>query len=133
LMLVETSWSTEEILALVASRPADEPPARVLRAVVKEISDSFEPPAEDKELWGELIRAYPDLVSRLGTEEEVFLHLVLAIGERYDIDPSVNVYPGVLVVSAFSIMRWAVRYATMTGRTVGGLIDEAFDLLERGL
>jgi hypothetical protein len=41
----------------------------------------------------------------------------------------------VLVVSTFAMVQWAVRasWSPEPARTVDDLLDEAFDLLERGL
>jgi AcrR family transcriptional regulator len=136
LLIMEPSWSAEVLLALFDARPADEPAVRSMRVVVQEIADSFVPAPEDAELWRELWTRHPDLLSRAQPdgEEEIFRVLFLAAAKKTGVDPWQDVYPTVLVTTAFSIIQWAVRFSWVRtdGKSVNELIDEAFDLLESG-
>ncbi|WP_083958991.1 TetR/AcrR family transcriptional regulator [Herbidospora mongoliensis] len=132
-LVMEPSWTAEELGALLAARPRDEPAVRSMRALAKEIAESYVPAREEIELW----RRHPELLSRArpGDEERIFMTLSLAVGERMGADAMRDVYPSVLVTMTISTIQWAVRasWATDGARSVDALIDEAFDLLERGL
>jgi hypothetical protein len=68
----------------------------------------------------------------VGAEEQIFLALILAVSKRLGTDPATDIYPGMLVTTAFSTIQFAVRYGWLTDNPVDELIDRAFDLLERG-
>ncbi|MDG6101821.1 TetR family transcriptional regulator [Dactylosporangium aurantiacum] len=131
-LAMDSSWTAEELLALLAARPADEPPVRSMRAIAKEIADSFAPAREELELW----QRHPDLlaIGQPESEEDIFPALIAAVAERIGADPVRAVYPGLLVTTSFGVVHSAVRASWVEGAApVEALIDEMFDLLERGL
>ncbi|MFF0311683.1 TetR/AcrR family transcriptional regulator [Streptosporangium sp. NPDC004379] len=132
-LTVGPSRSAEELAALVAARPADEPAVRTMRVMAKEIADSFVPSRQQIALW----RRNPELLARArrpADQERIFATLMRAVAARTKRPPG-EVYPGVLVVTTFSIIEWAVRASWQddAGRSPDDLIDEAFDLIECGL
>jgi AcrR family transcriptional regulator len=134
LLMVEPSWSTEELLDLLEGRPADESPIRSFRFMAKEIAESYVIDREEIKLWNELWQKHPELLSKLevGAEEQIFLALILAVSKRMGVDPSADIYPGLLVTTAFSAIQFVVRYSWLTDNPVDDLIDRAFDQLESG-
>ncbi|MFF5206552.1 helix-turn-helix domain-containing protein [Streptosporangium sp. NPDC000396] len=133
-LTVGPSWSAEELAALVAARPADEPAVRSMRVMAKEIAESFVPSREQIALW----RRNPELLTRArkpADQEQIFVTLMRAVADRMEADLPREVYPSVLVVTTFSIIEWAVRASWQegVGKPLDSLIDEAFDLIERGL
>jgi AcrR family transcriptional regulator len=134
LWMVEPSWSAEELLDLLEARPADEPPIASFRVMAKEIAETYVIDREEIKLWNELWRKHPELLSKLevGAEEQIFLALVLAVSKRMGVDPSADLYPGLLVTTVFSTIQFAVRYSWLTDNPVDDLIDRAFDQLESG-
>lgn len=133
-LTVGPSWSAEELAALVAARPVDEPVVRSMRVMAKEIAESFVPSREQITLW----RRNPELLTRVrrpADQEQIFVTLMRAVADRTEAGRSSEIYPGVLVVTAFSIIEWAVRasWQESVGKSLEELIDEAFDLIEHGL
>ncbi|MGV9306164.1 helix-turn-helix domain-containing protein [Nonomuraea sp. NPDC003727] len=133
-LTVGPSWSAEELAALVAARPADEPAVRSMRVMAKEIAESYVPSREQVALW----RRHPELLTRArrpADQEQIFVTLMRAVAERTGADLPHEVYPSVLVVTTFSIIEWAVRASWQdgVGKPLDDLIDEAFDLIEHGL
>lgn len=132
-LTVGPSRSAEELAALVAARPTDEPVVQSMRVMAKEIAESFVPSREQVALW----RRNPELLARArkpADQEQIFVTLMRAVADRMEHLPS-EVYPSVLVVTTFSIIEWAVRASWQddVGKPLDDLIDEAFDLIERGL
>ncbi|GLZ78622.1 TetR family transcriptional regulator [Actinorhabdospora filicis] len=124
----------EELTAFIAERPPEEPSVRVMRALVKDMAGTHLPSDEQIALW----RRHPELharASRPKDEERRFLAVITAIAARDGRDPLTDAHPSVLVTTAFGVLEWAVRASRLPaiGRAAGVLIDEAFDLLERGL
>jgi AcrR family transcriptional regulator len=136
-LTMQPTWSAGALRELLASRPADEPIIRSVRELAKEIAESYGPARDEAELWRELWRRYPALLTRAQPkgEEEVFRILILAVAERMKVDPLQDIYPSVMITTAFSIIQWAVRFSWVldNGKSVDELIDDAFALLERGL
>lgn len=134
---MQPTWSAQALQAVLDSRPPDEPVIRSFRALAKEIADSFAPAPEEAALWRELWHRHPDLLARNQPEgeEEIFRILIMAAAERRKVDPFHDVYPSVIVTTTLSIIQWAVRFSWVTddGTTVDKILDDAFDLLERGL
>lgn len=127
------SVPVDDLVAFVAGRPSDEPAARTMRLLAKQVAESFVPSQDQIGLW----RRYPQLLARAqpGNEGELFLAVMKTIADREGRDLAADVYPSVLVTTTFSVMQWAVRASWLPeiGKTVDELIDNAFDLLERGL
>jgi AcrR family transcriptional regulator len=134
LWVVEPSWAAGELLDLLEARPAGEPPIASFRLMAKEIAESYVVDRQEIKLWNELWRKHPELLAKLevGAEEQIFLALVLAVSRRMGVDPSADIYPGLLVTTVFSTIQFAVRYSWLTGNPVDDLIDRAFDRLESG-
>ncbi|MGV9775733.1 TetR/AcrR family transcriptional regulator [Streptosporangium sp. NPDC003464] len=133
-LTVGPSSSAEELAALVTARPADEPVVRSMRFLAKEIAESFVPSREQVALW----RRNPELLARArrpADQEQIFVTLMRTVADRMEADLPREVYPSVLVVTTFSIIEWAVRASWQddVGKSLDDLIDEAFDLIERGL
>ena len=126
------SVPVDEVVAFVSDAPAGEPAVRTMRALAKHVAESFTPTRDQAVLW----RRHPQLLARAqaGQDEQLFGALMAAVARREGRDPT-DAYPSVLVVSTFAMVQWAVRASWLPepARTIDDLLDEAFDLLERGL
>jgi AcrR family transcriptional regulator len=128
----DSNWTAEELLELFAARPPDEAPLRSLRSVARQIADSYAPSQEELELW----QRHPELLTLAQSEDEedIFPALAAAVAERLGDDSPHPIYPSLLVTSVFGAVLCAARASwSIPGKTVEELVDEALDLLERGL
>ena len=127
------SVPTDDVLDFIQNRPSDESPARTMRGLATHVAEAFVPSREQIALW----RQHPHLLARAqsGGEDHLFLAVMTAVAERWRYDLTTDAYPGVLVTTTFSVVQWAVRASWIPeiGKTVDDLINEAFDILERGL
>ncbi|WP_161780861.1 TetR/AcrR family transcriptional regulator [Amycolatopsis orientalis] len=128
----DSNWTAQELLDLFNAQPADESPLRSLRGVARQIADSYAPSPEELELW----QRHPELLTlaQPEDEEEIFPALIDAVTARLGDDSPHPIYPSLLVTSVFGAMHCAARASwSVPGKTVEDLVDEALDLLERGL
>ncbi|MFC4080640.1 TetR family transcriptional regulator [Amycolatopsis samaneae] len=130
-------WTREEILAELRARPADEPPAESMRVVVQAmaVAADFAHLAAEWELLQELYARHPELFSRMrfGEVDATIAALSAEIAARRGTDPARDLYPGMLVGASFAALQAAENQARHGERSLGELIDEAFDLLVQGL
>ncbi len=124
----------EAIRRAVAERPAEEPPLRVLEAVLGELAAQDAGTRADWVLRRRLIRSDPRLLAAsVAAWTDLERILVEAISERLGLDPERDLYPALLVSASIG----AVRVATLRWRTseggLGELLAEAFTSLAGGL
>jgi AcrR family transcriptional regulator len=130
-------WTTEEIVDELRTRPAGEPAAVALREVVKAMAHAadFAHLAEEWELLQELCGRHPELFARMRLDQvdNTIAALAEEIAERVGPPRSASLYPTVLVGAAFAALQAAENRARVDPRGLDVLIDEAFDILIRGL
>jgi AcrR family transcriptional regulator len=130
-------WTTEEIVAELRARPQDEAPVESMRVVVQAMADAadFAHFADEWELLQELYRRHPELFAKLRVDQVdiTIAALVKEIAGRIDTDPAVDLYPGLLVNAAFAALQTAENASRVSDRPLSELLDDAFDLLIRGL
>ena len=120
----------------LAARPADEPPVRALRAVVRAEAAGM---AAEPQLWPlrlQVIEAHPGLRMRLvGAFDESERALAAAIAERTGTTVDVDVQPTLLAAVQGAVMRTALHRWWAGGFTAAlpELVDEAWDVLAAGL
>jgi AcrR family transcriptional regulator len=130
-------WTTEEIVAELRGRPAGEPAAVAMREVVKVMAHAadFTNFAEEWELLQELYRRHPELFSRMRMDQVDITMAALAdeIAQRVGPPDSEGIYPPMLVGAAFAALQAAENRGRVDPRPLDELIDEAFEVLIRGL
>lgn len=135
-------WTAARLRAALEARPAAESPLQALRAVSKQMSAEITVDREQMRLFQELVRRHPSLAQRLlGSNEERVQAMIDALAARLGVDPARDAYPTVAVWAAggagqAAVRRWlqAVEMSSPAeALSVDAFIDEAFDLLERGL
>ncbi|RBQ15565.1 TetR family transcriptional regulator [Spongiactinospora rosea] len=130
-------WTTEEIVAELRARPEGEPAAVAMREVIKAMAHAadFAHLAEEWELLQELYRRHPELFSRLRFDQVdiTMAALTTEIAERIGPPLSEGIYPSVLVGAAFAALQAAENRGRVDPRPLDELIDEAFEVLIRGL
>ncbi len=130
-------WTTEEIVAELRSRPSAEPPALAMREVVKAMAHAadFAHLGEEWELLQELYRRHPELFSRMNLNQvdDTMAALATEIAARTGPPESEGLYPAMLVGAAFAALQVAENRGRVDPRPLDDLIDEAFELLVRGL
>jgi AcrR family transcriptional regulator len=136
--LEPTQWTEAEILAELRSRPAAEEPLESMRVVIKAmaVAANFGSPHDQMELFQELYERYPQLFSklRLGYQiDATMLALATELATRTGTDPDTDQYPHLVVGAAFAAMQTAEQRARTGEKDIESLIDDAFDLLARGL
>jgi hypothetical protein len=91
--------------------------------------------AEEWELLQELYRRHPELFSRMRLDQmDVTLAALAAeVAERVGPPESDGLYPTVLVGAAFAALQAAENRGRTDPRGLDELVDEAFDVLIRGL
>ncbi len=130
-------WTTEEIVGELRQRPSDEPVVASMRAVIKVMAAAagIAGLAEDWELLQELYRRHPELFSRMRLDkvDATIAALVAEVATRTGTGATQNIYPAMLVNASFAALQAAENFSRGSDRTIESLIDDAFDLLERGL
>lgn len=125
--------SRAETVEMVRSRPLDEPPLESLRTVLRERLTAVDDTGRYWRARAELVRRFPELhrayvASQIALEAE----LVSVVAERMDLDPGVDIYPGLVVAAAFAALRVALS-GPAGGAGLGDNLARAFELLEKGL
>jgi AcrR family transcriptional regulator len=118
------------------SRPQDEDPLTALRNVLVDDLSQKWPDAEIAHRRYELIRSNPQLMAAAAaTYDEIERQLVSALAERLGCDPEADLFPGVMVSTAWGAFRIAHRRWGDPAESRGllELLDDAFDQLKRGL
>jgi AcrR family transcriptional regulator len=130
-------WTTEEIVGELRQRPAGEPVVESMRAVIKVMAAAagFASLAEDWEVLQELYRRHPELFSRMRLDkvDATIAALAAEVASRTGIDATRDIYPAMLVNASFAALQAAENMSRGYDRTIESFIDDAFDLLVRGL
>ena len=108
-----------------------------MRAVIKVMAAAadFAGLAEDWELLQELYRRHPELFSRMRLDkvDATIAALTAEVAGRTGVDATQDIYPALLVNASFAALQAAENMSRGSDRTIESLIDDAFDLLARGL
>ncbi|MEU9124939.1 TetR family transcriptional regulator [Streptomyces sp. NPDC048506] len=130
-------WTTEEIVGELRDRPAGEAPAESMRAVIKAMAEAagFAHFAQEWELLQELYRRHPELFARIRVTQvdATITALTDMLAARIGTDPTQDLYPAMLVNASFAALQTAENLFRTHGGALDALIDEAFNLLVRGL
>lgn len=137
--------SRSETAKLLRARPVEEPPLESLEIVMRERLTAVD---ETGRYWrdrAELVRRFPELypahvASQAALEEE----LTAVVAERIDVDPTVELYPRLVVATAFAALRVALMMPTgpgsgadcnngAVGSSLGQNLEAAFNRLRNGL
>ena len=139
-LMMDVPWSGERLAALLLARPPGEPPLRALRAVFKQCGAQMAERWEETALWRKLAVRYPDLVRGYPVGEGAVVRaLAAALSTRMGVDHACDPYPAVAVAAAVAagraaLQRWSEQDPTTTDPVpLDHFLDEALDLLERGL
>ncbi|MGH3319501.1 MAG: TetR/AcrR family transcriptional regulator [Streptosporangiaceae bacterium] len=126
-----------EVAEAIRARPAAESPLRSMRVVLKEIAAMHSAHANRDDMLARqrLVRENPSLLPRQLARYAAFERtLAQAVAERIGVDGERDPYPSLLAAVAVTMVRVAMhRWTTERGRGPEEYLDEAFDLLERGL
>jgi AcrR family transcriptional regulator len=129
-------WDEEALEAITASvvaRPANEPPFKALRAVIRGYFDGVEAWADQRALRHQLVRQHPSLLPRfLATHHQMDEALLRGLVTRLGED---SLFARLVVTTSSNAMRLTLTHWEAEGRKVPvtDLLDQAFDALERGL
>ena len=130
-------WTAEEIVGEFRQRPAAEPAAESMRAVIKVMAEAagLANLAEEWEMLQELYRRHPELFSRMRLDkvDATIAALVAEVAGRVGADAARDIYPAMLVNASFAALQAAENMSRDSDRTIESFIDDAFDLLTRGL
>lgn len=130
-------WTTEEIVGELQARPRDEAPAESMRVVVRAMAAAadFANFAQEWELLQRLYQRYPELYARMRVDQvdATIAALAAELATRIGTDPVTDLYPALLVGASFAALQAAENRSRSGDRELDALIDEAFDLLTRGL
>ncbi len=134
-LVAEAGEAAAALHGAIIERPAEEPPLRVLRAVIAQ-SDFFSPAYVDRErilARQKLIMEHPPLMSRQLAQyahvERVFSD---ALAMRLGVDPQEDLRPDLLAAITVSVLRTTMRRWSANGQQpLYEQIDAAFAGLER--
>lgn len=131
-------WTEAEILAELRSRPAHEKPLESMRAVIKAtaVAANFGSMQDQMALFKELYERYPQLFAKMRLGDQIdatMLALATELAVRTGTDPGTDQYPHLVVGVSFAAMQTAEQRARTSEKDIESLIDDAFDLLARGL
>lgn len=133
----EDTEVTAELREALDARPADEPPLRTLRVVLRDRTVAHTDQAHREEALARqrLVKENPSLLPRqLAKFAAVERTLTEAMANRTGSDPEQELRPALLAALAVTVMRVAMRrWSVDETSSPGVLVDEAFDLVERGL
>lgn len=139
-LALDRLWTAARLCETLAARSAEEPPLRSLRAVAHAMAADVTSDPERMRLWREVMGRHPDSVHwLLGTAEERVGALVEIVAQRTGADPQRDPYPALAVWVAWvagqlAVERWLRAGEASVGESSpASFVDEAFDLLERGL
>ncbi|WP_163505836.1 TetR/AcrR family transcriptional regulator [Fodinicola acaciae] len=131
-------WTEDEILAELRARPAKEAPLESMRAVVKAmaVAANFANLHEETQLLQQLYERHPELFARMRLGDQIdaaMLAMANELATRIGTDPETDQYPHLVVGAAFAAMQTAEQRSRTSEKDIEALIDDAFDLLARGL
>lgn len=142
--------SRAETIELVRARPVDEHPVESLKVVLRERLTTMDDSGRYWRTRADLVRRFPELYpAHVASQAALEAELTTVIAERLGMDPALDMYPGLVVATAFAALRIAlVRSVGVSadladdGAATGGTegrallsdnLDAAFELLEQGL
>ena len=140
-LALDRLWTADRMREVIASRPADERPLESLRVLAQQMSAEITADRELMVLIQRAMRRDPLHAHRLvGTLEERVEAVARVLAERLGLDAR-DPYPLLAATVALSAGQAAVQLwlravetsPTEAGATPERFIDEAFDLLKRGL
>ena len=135
-------WTSSRLRASVMTRPLEEPPLDALRAVMKEMAAEITSDREGMHLMRELAHQNPHLIRNLlGTDEERIQAIAEVLTARLGTDLQKDSYPSLIAWVSWAagqaaMQQWLQAMERSTGEqrpSLDAFIDEAFDLLRRGL
>lgn len=135
-LIAEADETAAELHELIVQRPADEAPLRALRVALREseLLSSTHARREHALARQRLVHANPSLLPRqLAQYARIERALTEAMAERLSVDADDDLRPPLLAALAGSVIKVAMKRWTANGRRgPAELVDEAFDVLERG-
>lgn len=132
-LVMEPLWRPEELIDLLAARPADEPAFQSLRAVTRDLAVRINGIWGDMKPFIELRSRHPELAAKARAADET--KLMDTVFEVVRNRPGVTgrIHARVLVIASFGATISAIQESQESGEPVERLLDEAFALLEKGL
>ncbi|MER5999333.1 TetR/AcrR family transcriptional regulator [Nonomuraea angiospora] len=132
-LVMEPLWHPEELVGMLAERPADEPAFQSLKTVMRTFAVRSQRIWTDMQPFMELRKRHPELAakSRVADETKIMDTIFDAVRSR----PGVTgpIHARLLIVASFGAAISAIQEATAGGGSVEDLLEEAFTLLENGL
>jgi AcrR family transcriptional regulator len=135
-------WTASRLAQVVADRPEGERPLESLRALARQMSAEITSDRELMQLFINARQRHPHLMQHLlGTDEERIQAVAEALARRIGVDPRVDPYPALAAWVAMAAGQAAAQRWSQAVEPAGGdpdlrpdaFVDEAFDVLERGL
>ncbi len=122
-----------DLLRILTERDPDLSPLQALRSVVIEHLTSEAAGGARLVARARLISAHPSLeAAHLAHLRDIEDHLEAAVAGRLGTDRDSDPYPALLVACVSSALRTAMAHLADTGRDPVVVVDEIFDVLERG-
>lgn len=125
-----------DLRAALAARPPDEPALTALRQAFLSMADRYEEDRAKLLLRTQIITATPSLVARSLGDQRLWEQAVTdMVARRMEVDPRIDLRPGVVAVATLA----ALRVAVLSWLAHGGephlptLVAESLDLLDGGL
>lgn len=132
-LVMEPIWHPEELVDLLARRPADEPAFQSLKAVMRAFAVRSQRIWADMEPFMELRRRHPELAAKARAADETKIMDTVFEAVRGRPGVTSRIHARLLIIASFGAAISSIQEATAGGGSVEELIDEAFTLLENGL
>ncbi|MEU1385685.1 MULTISPECIES: helix-turn-helix domain-containing protein [unclassified Nonomuraea] len=132
-LVMEPVWRPDDIVAMLADRPADEPAFRSLKAVARELAVRVRPIWDTMQPFMELNNRYPELAARARAVDQTQIMETVLGAVRARPGVTSGIHARMLLITTFGAMISAIQESAATEKPVEELLDEAFALLERGL
>ncbi|HEX4211721.1 MAG TPA: TetR/AcrR family transcriptional regulator [Candidatus Dormibacteraeota bacterium] len=139
-LMVDLPWEETRLRAALSGRPDGETALQTLRALIGDAVGDIASRWEEVGLWRRLASSEPEAIRRYVVHQrDLRRTLIRLIAERMSLDPERDLYPELVVGASLVALRaaiyrwWDSRSADGGGSDLRRLVDEAFDVLERGL
>ncbi|WP_433442096.1 TetR/AcrR family transcriptional regulator [Nonomuraea sp. CA-141351] len=132
-LIMEPVWRPEEVVDMLAERPADEPAFQALKAVMRSLAVRVRPIWADMEPFMELRKRYPELTAKARAVDETKIMETVFEAVRGRPGVASPIHARLLMIASFGATISAVQESLEAGGSVEELLDEAFTLLEKGL
>lgn len=141
-LALDRLWTASRLGQVVTDRPEGERPLESLRALARQMAAEITSDRELMQLFIDARRRHPHLMQHLlGSDEERIQAVADTLARRLGMDPGVDPYPALAAWAAMAAgqaaaQRWSRAVGLPGGDptlTPDAFVDEAFDLLERGL